>query len=568
MLKDERRILELLNSTGAAIASYLEPHALVQAVTDASISLIGARFGAFFCNPADEECESFLPYTLSGAPGSAFEKFGLPRDTPLFDVTFRGEAVRCDDVTQDPRFRAMVLGDGMTECHFPVASYLAVPVASRSGEVIGGLFFGHPRAGVFTDRSQRIVTGVAAHAAVALDNARLYDMTQSLLVRERAARAEAERMSELRDEFVATLSHELRTPLSAILGWSQVMRTKSMEPSDMNKALEVIERNARMQMQLIEDLLDMGRITSGKLRLEIQSAQPTAFVEAAIQTVKPAADAKEIRIDRALDSSAGLVSGDPSRLQQIVWNLLSNAIKFTPSGGRIQVSVRRVDSQIEIDVADNGMGIAPDFLEHVFERFRQSDAASTHKYGGLGLGLSIVKHLVDLHGGTVRVQSAGEGSGTTFTVRLPIANAPRVHVEGYVAGAADYRVADLTGLRVLAVDDDTDARGFVQQVLSDCGADVETAANAKDALECVRSFEPHVLISDIGMPGIDGYALLRGMRVLEAGRIPAIALTAYAHAGDRERALREGYAVHLSKPVEPSELVAYVADVAARARRR
>lgn len=579
-LEDERRVLEILNKTGAAIASQLDLQTLVQTVTDAATELSNAKFGAFFYNVINESGEAFLLYTLSGAPREAFSRFGLPRNTAVFSPTFHGEGVvRVPDISKDPRYGKMSPHFGMPKGHLPVVSYLAVPVISRTGEVIGGLFFGHPEPGVFTERSERLISGIASQAAVAIDNARLYEAAQraseerkQLLESERSARAEAQRMSELKDEFLATLSHELRTPLSAILGWSQLLRRKAMDRDETFKALETIERNARMQTQLIEDLLDMSRITSGKIRLDVQPVEPMGFVEAALQTVQPAADAKAIRLEKLLDPTAGPVSGDPGRLQQVVWNLLSNAIKFTPKGGKVQVILERVNSHIEISVADTGIGIEPEFVEHVFERFRQADASSARKYGGLGIGLSIVKHLVELHGGTVRVHSEGNNRGTTFTVHLPLmvvqrasGGLARVHPRSHQE-PSDFTVADLSGVRVLVVDDERDARELVKRIIEECGAEVFTAGDAEEALVLLEQAEPQLLISDIGMPEVDGYALLRKIRAmpLPAAKIPAIALTAFARSEDRTRALREGYLIHVAKPVEPSELVATVASVAGR----
>jgi PAS domain S-box-containing protein len=567
-LREDARILELLNRTGTALAAKLDLHPLLQAVTDAATELSGAKFGAFFYNVANEKGESYQLYTLCGAPRSAFEGFGLPRNTALFAPTFRGDGVvRSADITKDPRYGRMGPHHGMPKGHLPVRSYLAVPVVSRSGDVVGGLFFGHPEPGVFTERAERLVAGIAPQAAIALDNARLYEAEQ-------VARANAERMSEMKDEFLATLSHELRTPLNAILGWSQVLRRRAPQESELHHGLDVIERNARAQTQLIEDLLDMSRITSGKMRLDIQSVEPVAFINAALETVKPAAAAKGVRLERILDPAAGPVSGDPNRLQQVVWNLLSNAIKFTPREGKVQVVLQRANSHIEISVADTGAGIRPEFLPEVFDRFRQADASITRKHGGLGLGLSIVKHLVELHGGAVRVASAGEGRGTTFAVELPLAVVqrrdapePRLHPAARREAAPDYRLANLAGVRVLIVDDELDARDLLRRVLADCGAEVLAAASAREALELVRLQRPQLLVSDIGMPEVDGYELLRQVRALGAaqgGRIPAIALTAFARSEDRTRALRAGFLVHVAKPVEPAELVATVASVAGR----
>ena len=581
-LREERRILELLNETGKALGSTLELQALIQAVTDAATELSGAKFGAFFYNTTDAKGDSFLLFTLSGAPREAFERFGNPRATALFGPTFRGEdPIRCDDVLNDHRYGTMAPHHGMPKGHPLVRSYLAVAVRSRSGDVIGGLFFGHPEPNVFTERSERLIVGVAAQAGIAIDNARLYEAAQKaaaertiLLESERAARTAAERMSEMKDEFLATLSHELRTPLNAILGWSQILRTGRKDEAELLKGLQTIERNARAQTQLIEDLLDMSRVTSGKLRLDIQSIQPIAFIESAVETVKPAADAKEIRLETMLDPSAGPISGDPGRLQQVIWNLLSNAIKFTPRHGRIQVLLERVNSHIEICVADTGIGVKAEFLPHLFERFRQGDASTTRKYGGLGIGLSIVKSLVELHGGTVRVKSEGEGSGTTVSVHLPLTvihrtsgAAARQHPASPLEGPKTFIPAELAGLRILVVDDQADARDLIKRVLEDCSAEVMTAGSADEAVVFVESQRPDVLITDIGMPGADGFELLRRVRELGAargGRVPAIALTAFARSEDRTRALRAGFLVHVSKPVDPSELVATVASVARR----
>ncbi len=576
-LEDESRVLELLNKTGAAIGSTLDLQSLVQTVTDAATELSGAKFGAFFYNVTNSAGESFSLFALSGAPREAFEKFGLPRNTPIFNPTFRGEAtVRSDDITRDPRYGKMAPHHGMPQGHPPVCSYLAVPVISRSGEVIGGLYFGHPERAIFTEREERIILGVAAQAAVAIDNARLYEVAQraaeerkQLLERERLARSQIERMSEMKDEFLATLSHELRTPLSAILGWTQVVRRRKQSEGELHSAMEVIERNARMQAQLIEDLLDMSRINSGKLRLELQTLQPESFVEAAIETVRPAAAAKGISVEATLDRGAGSISGDPSRLQQVLWNLLSNAIKFTPAGGKVQVRLQRVADHIELSVCDNGMGIDREFLEHVFERFRQADASTTRQFGGLGLGLSIVKQLVELHGGTVQVHSLGANHGTTFTVLLPVSGPARRMGSAPPLPdlAADYRVADLKGLKVMVLDDEPDARDLVERVLADCGAVVRTAASGAEALQLIEAERPDLLVSDVGMAGMDGYEVLRRVRALkDGGTIPAIALTAFARSEDRTRALRAGFLVHLSKPVEPVELVLTVASLAGRSR--
>ena len=581
-LAEETRVLEILNRTGAMLASNLDLQAVLQAVTDSATELSGARFGAFFYNVTDAQGEIYTLYTLSGAPREAFERFGHPRATPVFAPTFRGEGIiRLDDVTRDPRYGRWGPHHGMPPGHLAVRSYLAVPVTSRRGEVIGGLFFGHPDPGVFTERSERLVAGVAAQAAIAIDNARLYEAAQRaaeernlLLESERHARAAAERASRMKDEFLATLSHELRTPLSAILGWAHLLRSKaSVTPAELAKGMETIERNARMQTQLIEDLLDMSRITSGKVRLDIQPVAPATFVEAALETVRPAAQGRGVALLADIDPHAGTISGDAARLQQVVWNLLSNAIKFTPEGGRVEVRVARVGTSLEIAVADTGVGIEPEFIDHVFERFRQADASSTRHFGGLGLGLAIVKQLVELHGGTVSARSGGKDRGATFTVRLPLnggkqASRPESPPRAAPELPADFNPVDLSGVRVLVVDDQPDARELVARMLRECKAEVIEAADAREALQLVERHRPTVMVSDIGMPDVDGYELLKRVRALgseRGGTVPAIALTAFARSEDRTRALHRGFQVHVSKPVEPAELIATVASVAGRA---
>src|SRR5688500_15419375 len=483
-LQEETRSLELLNETGRTLASQLDLQPLIQAVTDAATQLSGAQFGAFFYNTTNAQGDIFQLFTLSGAPREAFEGFGHPRATQLFAPIFRGDApIRSDDIRQDPRYGQMQPHYGMPQGHLAVRSFLAVPVRSGSGNPIGGLFFGHAEPGVFTARTEQLIVGVAAQASVAIDNARLYeaarnaaDEREKLLESERAARNAAERMSEVKDEFLATLSHELRTPLNAILGWARILRSRPHSQPEAEKALETIERNARVQTQLIEDLLDMSRIAAGKVRLDVQSLQPITFVEAAVETVRPGAEAKGIRLATILDPDAGLVSGDPGRLQQVIWNLLSNAIKFTRSDGNVQVVLKRVDSHVEITVADDGIGIRSEFIPHLFERFRQGDASSTRTHGGLGLGLSIVKKLVELHGGTVAVESLGEGKGTTVTVELPLT----AHRSASTFRRLPTAVAsvpgggvppELSGLTVLVVDDQLDARELIRCVLEDHGAE-------------------------------------------------------------------------------------------------
>jgi PAS domain S-box-containing protein len=694
VMRERERLYEL----GKMMAGQTDIHAIVQAITDAGTELSGAQFGAFFYNVTDQHGESYMLYTLSGVSPELFAKFPMPRNTAVFGPTFEGQGVmRSDDITKDPRYGKNAPFHGMPPGHLPVWSYLAVPVFNRANEVLGGLFFGHSDAGVFTEASESIVLSIAGHAGIAMENARLHqevkanmerfqqlansipqltwmarpdgsifwynhrwyeytgatpesqlgfgwrsvhdpnelprvqkkweaalaagvpwedtfplrrhdgefrwhlsraqpyrdaqgkiglwfgtntDITEQqalarereeLLQAERTARSEAERVSRMKDEFLATLSHELRTPLNAILGWSQLLQRGKGDEALLQEGFQIIERNARSQTRLISDLLDMSRIISGKIRLDVQRMDLASVVEAAIDSVRPSADAKGIVLRKILDPLAGPVSGDPNRLQQVVWNLLTNAIKFTPKGGKVEVLLERVNSHVEITVNDNGQGIKPDFLPHVFDRFRQADASTTRQHGGLGIGLAIVKHLVELHGGTVRVKSGGEGRGATFSVDIPVA-AAKYHGEsrqhpatGSADASAAWKEISLANLGILVVDDEADARELIRRLLEECGARVILAESADAAMSIIGRDCPDVLISDIGMPQKDGYEFIREVRRLaNCSKMPAIALTAFARSEDRTRAMMAGYQVHISKPVEPQELIATIASVAGR----
>jgi PAS domain S-box-containing protein len=581
-LREQAEALRTLNEIGKTISAELNLHKTVQAVTDAATELTGARFGSFFYNVLKDEGASYMLYTLAGAPLEAFAHFPMPRATDLFGPTFRGEGVvRIDDVKRDPRYGKNSPYYGMPEGHLPVTSYLAVPVVSRSGEVLGGLFFGHPEAGMFTERDEIIVSGLASQAAVAMDNARLYEAAKKARAEAEHAAAENERLykqaeesSRLKEEFLATISHELRTPLSAILGWARMLRLGQLSAENSAKALETIERNARAQAQLVDDLLDVSRIITGKLRMDVRPAAPNSFIDAAVDAVRPAADAKGVRMQKVVDTGPISIPGDPVRLQQVVWNLLSNAIKFTPRGGRVQIRSERVNSHLEIVVSDTGQGIPPQFLPYVFDRFRQADQKTSRQHGGMGLGLAIVRHLVEMHGGTVHADSDGEGKGATFTVMLPITPVYQVDSSGgrVHPGARELMPSDditdrLDGLRILVVDDEADTRELLRQGLEYCGAKVKVAGSAAEAIEALMSSVPDILISDIGMPGTDGYDLIRQVRALPPDRgakVAAIALTAYTRIEDRLQALRTGYDMHVPKPVEIAELCAVAASVARR----
>lgn len=395
-----------------------------------------------------------------------------------------------------------------------------------------------------------------------------------LLEAEKAARAEAERVGHMKDEFLATLSHELRTPLNAILGYATLVHSMQMDPQEVKEAANVIQRNAKAQAQIIEDLLDMNRIIAGKIRLDIQNVSLSDVVNAAIETVAPSAEARDIQLQKFIDPLAGPVRGDPGRLQQVIWNLLTNAVKFTEKSGKVQVAVERVNSHVEISVVDTGQGIEPTFLPHVFDRFRQADSSTTRHHGGLGLGLAIVKQLVEAHGGSVRAKSPGIGKGSTFVVSLPVAIvheehevAKRIHPRSFQSDEELGCPPTLDGVSVLVVDDERDSCNLVKHVLEQCKSRVDTALSAAEAYEKLGQTRYDVLVSDIGMPGEDGYEFLRRVRALPVeknGRIAAIALTAFARSEDRRRAALAGYQTHVAKPVEPSELVAIVASLAGK----
>ncbi|HEX7335460.1 MAG TPA: PAS domain S-box protein [Pyrinomonadaceae bacterium] len=403
-----------------------------------------------------------------------------------------------------------------------------------------------------------------------------HDATERRLAlkREKEARMEAEAANRVKDEFLSTLSHELRTPLTAIMGWADLLLNDEVEPEKRQQAIETIFRNANSQCQLINDLLEVSRIITGKLRLEFVACELHSVIEAAAESIRPTAEAKGVRLQVLLEPHVGPVFGDRERLQQVVWNLLSNGVKFTRKGGLVQVTLQRINSHVEIVVKDTGIGIHPDFLPHVFDRFRQADGTTTRNYGGLGLGLAIVRHLVELHGGTAWAESPGDNEGSTFTVRLPVMTAseepsPEELKQPAVAvtESRDRQPSSLTGLRVLVVDDEMDARTLLSAMLERCGAQVVAVSSAREGLESVESWKPDVLIADIGMPVEDGYGLIKKVRALpkeRGGQTPALALTAYARTEDRVRALSEGYQVHLAKPVDRFELAAVVTSLGHR----
>lgn len=412
--------------------------------------------------------------------------------------------------------------------------------------------------------AQRHIEELSKYVA---DLTRSEEQRGQLLLREQRARAEAEAANRMKDEFLATLSHELRTPLTSLLGWACLLSETTLPDELANKAAKAIERSARFQAQLIDDLLDVSRIISGKLHLDVRPIDLSSVTETAISVVRPAADAKSIRLTYTHPTTMGAISGDFARLQQVIWNLLSNAVKFTPEGGRIEVRLEYTDSHAKLTVADTGKGISKDFLPYVFDRFRQADSSTTRVFGGLGLGLAIVRHLVELHGGSVRAESPGVNLGSTFVASIPmIATRLENSSKTYNGEHAGDDLSMLKGLRVLVVDDEPDARQLMSHLITRTGAEVKTCGSAREALELLQEWRPDVLMSDIAMPDEDGYSLINKVRALpleRGGHTPAAAFTAYAREEDRERALAAGYQMHVAKPISSRQLLATLAHLAA-----
>jgi PAS domain S-box-containing protein len=515
----------------------------LESIGDAVIAT-DVRGRVVFMNPV---AENLTGWTMESASGRACtdifnivnEKTRRSVENPVTRVLNEGVTVGLANHT------ILIASDGTER---PIDDSGA-PIRNRDGRIVGVVL-------VFRDVTDRRRFETEREAAVS--------EREQLLAAERSARTAAERANRLKDDFVAMVSHELRTPLNAILGWTELMSRTPEDKAVMTRGLDVVARNARLQAQVVSDLLDMSRIASGKLRLDMQSVHLASLIEAALETVQHAADQKAVQIDRHFDGEIEPVAADPSRLQQVVWNLLSNAIKFSPSGGRVSVTLRRSGSDAEIVVSDNGAGVSPDFLPHVFDRFQQADASRTRRFGGLGLGLSIVKNLVDLHGGRVTAASAGEGKGATFSIALPLAAPPDLREEARARSEEkNAESVSLTSIRVMVVEDEPDSAEFVKKLLEMHGADILVAGSAREALKLLRHTQLDILISDIGLPEMDGYELMEEIRqkhAADGGRIPAIALTAYARSEDRTRALLAGYQAHLTKPVDPTELIATVAS--------
>jgi PAS domain S-box-containing protein len=570
--------LQLLFNTASDLLSSYQPVALVESVFRKLAEQIGLDF--YFNYLVDENSQVLELTSYSGIPSEVAQKIQMLKfgQGVCGSVAKERQPISLENIQQSTDSKTEYLRS------FGTTAFYCYPLISQ-GKLIGTLSFGSCSRAGFTQNENGMMQAVCDQIAMAMERASLIGSLQQQTEQLQAA-------NRMKDEFLAILSHELRSPLNAILGWAQLLRSgRQFDESKIAKALETIERNARAQTQLIEDLLDISRMIRGKLRLNVRSCDLTAIIEGAIETVRLAAEAKEIQITSVIEDKVGLVSGDSERLQQVVWNLLSNAIKFTPSGGQVQVRLSaprsegsHAPSYAQITVSDTGIGISREFLPYVFERFRQADSSSTRSHGGLGLGLAIVRHLVELHGGTVHVESLGKGKGATFLVKLPLLKTKEGQTNKLTKGINQQLLSEspisplshtlLNGVRVVIVDDEIDSRDFIATVLQQCQAEVIAVASVPEAIQAIIQHKPDVLVSDIGMPEEDGYSLIRKIRALErAGEIsfsqkgkklPAAALTAYARPEDRRRAIQEGYQLHLPKPVEAAELITVVASLAGR----
>jgi signal transduction histidine kinase/CheY-like chemotaxis protein len=580
-LKDELEIqvadLRRLHEMSVGLTSTLDMESVLKEVLRAAMTVQGTDLGLLsLCDPErdginvkvhsgfDEEFLRQVEWVPAG-DGACGTSYGERRRVVI------------EDVEVDPIFagyREAARHAGFRACH-------STPLFTRGGKIMGVLSVHFREPHRPSERETQLMDLYARMASDIIENARLHHRVQQeleereqLLAREQMARAEAETANRMKDEFLATVSHELRTPLNAIVGWAHMLRRGGLDEAAISRAVETIERNARSQAQLVEDILDVSRVITGKLRLNIGPVDMATVINAAIDSVQLAAESKSIRLEVTLDPLARHISGDASRLQQVIWNLLANAIKFTPTGGRVEVRLERAVANAQIQVSDTGEGINPEFLPFIFDRFRQADGTSTRRHGGLGLGLAIVRHLIELHGGTVHADSPGEGCGASFIIKLPLAIADRSRKSRRAdleslwpndqSDGQPEPLPSLEGIQVLLVDDDRDTLQMLTAMLTECRAKVQAASHAEEAMELLQWFRPDVLVSDLAMPGEDGYSLVGKVRALDAERrtpTPAVALTAYARVEDRTRALSAGFNLFIVKPVEPHELISAIANL-------
>lgn len=565
-LREETRILELLNQSGQSLAATLDLHTLLQTVTDSGCALTGAEFGAFFYNGRDESGDALMLYSLSGAARESFDNLGHPRATPIFEPTFVGKpAIRSDDITKDPRYGKMAPHYGMPKGHLPVRSYLAAPVTSRSGEVIGGLFFGHSKVAVFSERAERLVTGLAAQAAMAIDNARLYALAQkaaaerqTLLTSERTARAEAERLNRAKDEFLAMLAHELRNPLAPVSAAAELLRKAGHDTAKVRQVSDIISRQIHHFTHLIDDLMDVSRVTRGLIQLEMEPLDLKTILSAAVEQVRPMLEARQHLLTIRMEAEHTIVNGDRTRLVQVMANLLTNAAKYTPIQGDITLKVEADSEFAKVVVSDNGNGIDAALLPHVFDLFTQGGRGLDRSQGGLGIGLALVKSIVSLHHGEVHAFSDGPGTGSTFTVIFPRTDNTSVPSKN----SGDHETATRI-LSIMVVDDNLDAANSLAMLLQAIGHNVIVASTAADAMSKARVQSSDVFILDIGLPDMSGYELVNALRrIPDLATKTYIALTGYGQPQDRKLSEDAGFAHHFVKPVDIQLLFKVLNDAA------
>ena len=553
LMREQSDVLALLATTGKTIASQLDLQNVLQTVTDTATQLTGAKFGAFFYNVMNEQGEAFMLYTLSGASREAFEKFGMPRNTAVFNPTFTGQrVVRSSDITKDARYGKMAPHYGMPKGHLPVRSYLAVPVISPAGEVMGGLFFGHPDSDQFTERAEQLVVGVAAQAAVAMHNARLYEAAQREIVSRERAEAALRETDQRKDEFLATLAHELRNPLAPIRQATMISMSSGATEEQKRWSHEVITRQVQHMSLLLDDLLDISRITRGTLELRTEMTDLATIVDSAVETSRPIIDSKHHTLQLDLPTGPLNFAADPMRLAQVLSNLLTNAAKYTDPRGTILLRAVADDTTIEISVTDSGIGLTRDALSAVFTMFSQVRSTQDRSEGGLGIGLALSKGVVELHGGTIEARSIGPGKGSQFVVRIP-----HRAVHGSSHAATTPAEPALTRERsVLIADDNRDAADSLAMLLQMHGHAVSVVHDGRQALANIKATRPEVALLDIGMPELDGYEVARRVRLDTRIRNTfLIAVTGWGQESDKARAAAAGFDLHYTKPVEPQTLI-------------
>ncbi len=563
-LRDEAHLLETLNRVGQTVAAELDLERVVQVVTDAGTELSGAAFGSFFYVRQEENGEAYWLYTISGVPREHFSKFPMPRNTAVFAPTFGGMGVvRSDDILKDPRYGKNAPHRGMPEGHLPVRSYLAAPVISRSGEVLGGLFFGHPEPGIFTERSERLVTGIAAQAAIAIDNARLFQAAQQEIAERRRAEAKLRESEEAlltadrrKDEFLATLAHELRNPLAPIRNAVEILKLTESDPVASANARQLLERQLKQLVRLIDDLLDVSRITQGRMALRREVIDLAAALRMAVETSRPLIESKRHTLHLTATAGVCCIEADSARIAQVFANLLNNSAKYSPSGSAITVKLTKQGGEAVITVKDDGIGIPPAMLNRIFEMFERVDREPDGTQDGLGIGLTLVRRLVELHGGNVSAHSEGLNRGSVFTVKFPLAVSVADEAAPVPPPALSLSsTAALTGRRVLVVDDNRDSANSLSLLLELDGHEVRRAYDGLEALDIAEEFRPEITLLDIGMPRLDGYGAARELRNRDwARKVVLIALTGWGQAEDKRLAREAGFDHHMVKPVDPDAL--------------